>query len=169
VRHLPVLERGELVGILSQRELFLTESLRDVDAVKVPVEDAMSTDVYAVPPEKPLGEVAAKMVERKYGSAVIVRDGHVLGIFTTTDALRVVEECRQLLGGYPSPAIRDGDLDFSASFSIWRAATSAGGSRSCESAWYLPRLAIHPDATAMRRDDPLRDVETEPRGGSLVA
>jgi acetoin utilization protein AcuB len=50
----------------------------------------MSTEVYTVPPEKALGEVAARMVERKYGCAVVVRDGEVIGIFTTTDALRVL-------------------------------------------------------------------------------
>jgi acetoin utilization protein AcuB len=90
IRHLPVLDGGRLVGILSQRDLFFTESLRDVDTMKVPVEDAMSTEVYAVAPEQSLGEVAAKMVECKYGSAVVVRDGQVIGIFTTTDALRVL-------------------------------------------------------------------------------
>jgi acetoin utilization protein AcuB len=85
-----VLDGGKLVGILSQRDLFFTESLHDVDAMTVPVEDAMSTEVYVVAPEKPLGEVAARMVECKYGSAVVVRDGQVIGIFTTTDALRVL-------------------------------------------------------------------------------
>jgi acetoin utilization protein AcuB len=90
VRHLPVLEGGKLVGILSQRDLFFVETLRDVDPARVPVEDAMTTDVYVVPPQRSVGEVAAKMVERKYGSAVVVRDDRVVGIFTTTDALRTV-------------------------------------------------------------------------------
>jgi acetoin utilization protein AcuB len=89
-RHLPVLDGGRLVGILSQRDLFFVETLRDVDPAKVLVEDAMSPDVYVVPPEKPLGEVAAHMVERKYGCAVIARGSHLLGIFTTNDALRVL-------------------------------------------------------------------------------
>jgi acetoin utilization protein AcuB len=90
VRHLPVLKSGKLVGILSQRDLFFVETLRDVDPTKVPVEDAMTEDVYVVPPERPLGEVSAKMVECKYGCAVVVRGGHVVGIFTTSDALRVL-------------------------------------------------------------------------------
>ncbi|HZU83865.1 MAG TPA: CBS domain-containing protein [Polyangiaceae bacterium] len=90
VRHLPVLDGGKLVGVLSQRDLFFTETLRDVDPATVPVEDAMSADVYVVPPETPIREVAARMVEHKYGCAVVARGGHVTGIFTTTDALRVL-------------------------------------------------------------------------------
>jgi acetoin utilization protein AcuB len=90
VRHLPVLDGGKLAGILSQRDLFFVETLRDVDPAKVPVEDAMTRDVYVVPPERPLGEVAAMMVERKYGCAVVVRGAKVVGIFTTNDALRVL-------------------------------------------------------------------------------
>ncbi|HXX69934.1 MAG TPA: CBS domain-containing protein [Polyangiaceae bacterium] len=90
VRHLPVLDAGRLVGILSQRDLYFVETLRDVDPATVTVDDAMSPDVYVVPPEKPLGEVAALMVERKFGCAVVARGEQILGIFTTTDALRVL-------------------------------------------------------------------------------
>jgi acetoin utilization protein AcuB len=50
----------------------------------------MSTNVYVVPPERPVGEVAAKMVESKLGSAVVMREDRVVGIFTTTDAVRVL-------------------------------------------------------------------------------
>jgi acetoin utilization protein AcuB len=90
VRHLPVLDGGRLVGILSQRDLFFVETLRDVDPGKVCVEEAMSSNVYAVSPDRALGEVAAKMVETKYGCAVVTREQSVVGIFTTNDALRVI-------------------------------------------------------------------------------
>jgi acetoin utilization protein AcuB len=90
VRHFPVLDAGQLVGILSQRDLYFVETLRDVDPSKVTVADAMSTDVYVVPPEKPLGEVTAAMAEHKFGCAVIARGAQIQGIFTTTDALRTV-------------------------------------------------------------------------------
>lgn len=89
-RHLPVLDGGKLVGIVSQRDLLFVETLRDVNPEEVTVDDAMSSDVYVVPPERAIGEVAARMVERKYGCAVVVDGGHVVGIFTTNDALRVL-------------------------------------------------------------------------------
>jgi acetoin utilization protein AcuB len=90
IRHLPVLHGSKPVGIVSLRDLHLVETLSDVDPDKVPVEDAMTTDLYIVGPDKPLSEVAAEMVERKVGSALIVDDKRVVGLFTTTDALRVL-------------------------------------------------------------------------------
>jgi acetoin utilization protein AcuB len=90
VRHLPVLDGGKLVGLVSQRDLFFVETLRDVDPAAVPVEDAMSEDVYVVPPDRALGEVAARMAERKYGCTVIANGDKICGIFTTSDALRVL-------------------------------------------------------------------------------
>jgi acetoin utilization protein AcuB len=91
IRHLPVLEGGRLVGLLSQRDLHLIETLRDVDPEQVTVDEAMSPEAYAVAPETPLAEVARTMAAHKYGSAVIVRGQQVLGIFTTTDALQALD------------------------------------------------------------------------------
>lgn len=90
VRHLPVLEAGALVGLLSQRDIQLLETFKDVDAKEVKVEEAMSQDVLSVAPETSMAEVAKQMADRKCGSAVIERGGDVLGIFTTIDALNVI-------------------------------------------------------------------------------
>jgi len=91
IRHLPVLEGGRLVGMLSQRDLHLIETLKDVVPKEVLVEEAMSQDAYTVAPEAPLEDVAREMALHKYGSAVVVRGKEVLGIFTTTDALRALD------------------------------------------------------------------------------
>lgn len=73
IRHLPVLRGGELVGMLTERDLALVESLKDVDASTVLVEDAMSTSLFRVSPTSPLDEVVAEMAAKKYGSAVVSR------------------------------------------------------------------------------------------------
>ena len=90
VRHLPVLERGELVGIVSQRDLYFLETLRGVDVEDDIVEDAMTSDTYAVAPDAPIAAVAKHMARHRYGCAVVIERGRVAGIFTATDALRLV-------------------------------------------------------------------------------
>jgi acetoin utilization protein AcuB len=87
VRHLPVLDGGQVVGIVSQRDLHIMETLDDADPDAITVEEAMTQDVCAVAPEAPLDEVAELMLERKLGSVVVMRHGHLEGIFTTVDAL----------------------------------------------------------------------------------
>jgi acetoin utilization protein AcuB len=88
IRHLPVLHGGKLVGIVSSRDLHLVETLPDTDPETLRVEEAMSPEVFTVGPDASLGEVAATMAERKLGSAVVVQDTKVVGIFTAVDALR---------------------------------------------------------------------------------
>jgi acetoin utilization protein AcuB len=87
VRHLPVLSGGKLVGIVSQRDLHLIETLRDVDPATTTVEEAMTMDVYITTPSTPLAEAACVMADHKYGCAVIVDRGKIAGMFTTVDAL----------------------------------------------------------------------------------
>jgi acetoin utilization protein AcuB len=95
IRHLPVLDGGKVVGIVSQRDLHLMESLDDADPDAITVEEAMTQDVCAVAPDAPLDEVAEFMLERTLGSVVVMRQGHLLGIFTTVDALHCLSRVLQ--------------------------------------------------------------------------
>ena len=90
IRHLPVLEGGQLVGVLSDRDLHLIESLKDVDPSLLLVDEAMSTEVFSVSPDASLDEVAESMAEHKYGCAVVLQNHHVVGIFTTVDVCRAL-------------------------------------------------------------------------------
>jgi acetoin utilization protein AcuB len=92
VRHLPVLHGGKLVGVISDRDVHLVESLEGVDPKLVTVSDAMSEAVYCVPPDTLLIDVAREMGDHKYGSTVVVSGGKVVGIFTTVDASRALAE-----------------------------------------------------------------------------
>lgn len=90
IRHLPVLDGGVLVGLVSERDLRFIETLRDVELAVVKVEEAMAPDPYFVNVDTPVKDVAAMMIEHRYGSAIVVDKGHVVGIFTTIDALRAL-------------------------------------------------------------------------------
>jgi len=90
VRHLPVLHGGKLLGMVSERDLHLVETLHDVDPAHVRVEEAMTQDVYTVTPKTPLKTVVQEMATRKLGSAVVIDGTKVVGVFTTIDALETL-------------------------------------------------------------------------------
>lgn len=93
IRHLPVLEGGKLVGVVSDRDLHLIETLQDSDPEEITVDEAMSENVYVASPDDPIDAVVEKMANHKYGSAIVVnRRGSVEGIFTTVDALQVLAD-----------------------------------------------------------------------------
>jgi acetoin utilization protein AcuB len=92
IRHLPVLRGGKLAGIISERDLALIETMRDVNPAELSVEEAMSTEVYAVSPNAPLDEVVRDMAARRYGCAVVLQNQKVVGIFTAVDACQALAD-----------------------------------------------------------------------------
>ena len=92
IRHLPVLSGGKLIGMLTERDVALIASMKDADPAHTTVEDAMTGSVYAVSPDAPLDEVASEMAEHKYGSAVVIANQKVVGVFTTVDACRALTD-----------------------------------------------------------------------------
>lgn len=92
VRHLPVLKNGTLVGLVSLSDLYALESIFGSDPDEVRLDELVGDSVYTVPGDTPLAEVAAHMAEHGLGSAVVMGDGVVEGIFTATDACRALAE-----------------------------------------------------------------------------
>ena len=92
VRHLPVLRAGNLVGILSDRDVKLVESFKDVDPEKVTVEEAFTEDPFIVSPDSSLADVCAEMAARKFGCAIVCDNKKLVGIFTWVDALTAMNE-----------------------------------------------------------------------------
>jgi CBS domain-containing protein len=92
IRHIPVMSGAQLKGIVSQRDI-LTARVRYGDQLgKMSVENVCQLEVLTVSPVTAVNEVAEHMLDRGAGSAVVVDGGFVVGIFTTTDALRVLSQ-----------------------------------------------------------------------------
>lgn len=90
IRHLPVLEGGKLVGILSERDLYLMDRTGEAELA---VEEAMTVDVYAAGTNDPVDEIVDQMAANKYGSVVVVNPrGNVEGIFTMVDGMQVLAD-----------------------------------------------------------------------------
>ena len=96
IRHLLVTRNDHLVGVLSSRDITFALSLPGIKPEKLTVFHAMTTAPFTCGPRASLAEVCREMEAHRYGCAVIVDDGLVIGIFTTTDALRAV---RSLITG----------------------------------------------------------------------
>jgi acetoin utilization protein AcuB len=90
-RHLPVMDGDALAGVVSQSDLAMVESLIPDEWQRVSVAEAMSPHPYAVPPDALLSAVVKHMADERIGCAVVRQpEGRVVGLFTTTDALRVL-------------------------------------------------------------------------------
>jgi acetoin utilization protein AcuB len=105
LHHLPVMDSGRLVGIISDRDLKLLLGL-DPDYAQrsgLRVRDAMVADVYVVDLNTPLDQVLDALVVRRIGSALVTRKGRLAGVFTVTDACR--ELARLLREQCPPPPL----------------------------------------------------------------
>ena len=90
VRHVPVESaKGELVGLLSTRELL---RLRSSEAITkdqpIPVSAIMQRHPLTMSPDAPLHEAFERMLESDSGCLLIVARGQLLGIVTERDLLK---------------------------------------------------------------------------------
>jgi acetoin utilization protein AcuB len=90
VRHLPVMEHGDLVGVIADSDIKLRRnaatSRRGPAAERVG--DVCDMRAYVVELSTPLDKVLQHMSEHHIGCTLVVKGGRLAGIFTTTDACR---------------------------------------------------------------------------------
>lgn len=97
IRHLPVLEDGQLVGLVTQRDLFKArmsstmgygEKAQRSFLHTVRVKEIMVYPVMTVSPEISVSVAAELMIREGIGCLPVVQEGRLTGIVTKTDLLQ---------------------------------------------------------------------------------
>jgi CBS domain-containing protein len=97
LRHIPVLEQGEIVGIVTQRDLFkaamsstmgYSEKAQKAYLQSVRVKEIMVYPGVTVAPDSTVSEAADLMVHKGIGCLPVVDRTQLVGILTKTDLLR---------------------------------------------------------------------------------
>jgi len=96
LQHLPVLDGGVLVGVLSDRDIALISAVSPEQLETTAAEEAMSADPYSVSPTDDVATVTAHMTQHKHRSAVVMDHNKVVGLFTATDALALLSRLLEL-------------------------------------------------------------------------
>ena len=98
IRHLPVVAGTQLVGILSERDLFrssLVEALghepsKTRDVMKaIRIQDIMIKNLITISPDADIKEAVQLMLKHKIGCVPVVQGGALMGLITETDILRL--------------------------------------------------------------------------------
>ena len=94
IRHLPVKNGDELVGVVTDRDIKQASdpALGLPPKAELRVKDVSVREAYVVDLNERLDNVLLRMAEKHIGCAIVVRENHLCGIFTTVDACRVFGE-----------------------------------------------------------------------------
>ena len=92
IRHLPVVDdQGAPLGLISDRDLAIAEAIAGHGS-NITVGLIGTDEPYVVSPASDLGPVLLDLATQQIGSAMVVDDGVLIGIITTTDACRLLGE-----------------------------------------------------------------------------
>lgn len=96
IRHLPVIKNKTVFGLLSDRDVKSILAFAGSNPKTIKVGEICTDKPYITQPEALLTDVATEMAEQKYGSALVMDNGKLVGIFTTTNACEALTDiCNQ--------------------------------------------------------------------------
>ncbi len=90
VRHLPVVDHGRVVGMISDRDVRLAHralATAPADREQVDVAAVMSTPVHVVDADAEIEQAARLMLSRRISALPVLDNGELVGLVTTTDCL----------------------------------------------------------------------------------
>ena len=106
-RHLPIVDKGKVVGILSDRDIKkllnfpkglvanpggTTFTIAPTKIKSIMGKRLTTKGLITIEPEKRVADAATIMVKRKIGALPVVRKGKLVGIITETDILKAIVE-----------------------------------------------------------------------------
>ena len=116
-----VMDGNRLAGIITERDLLRAVAL-GADPATTTVDEAMTTEVFTVPPDMALRDAAREMAARWIRHLPVVEGGHMLGMVSMRDvtgifaalapgSVNVEHEFDQLVRERRLARIEHGDLD----------------------------------------------------------
>jgi CBS domain-containing protein len=96
IRHIPILDDGKLVGLISERDLIgaaanrifgLKQKSRSALLKSELIKNVMKKRLVTVTPDTPVKEAARLMADKKVGCVPVIRKGALVGLVTTTNLL----------------------------------------------------------------------------------
>ena len=105
---LPITDDGQLVGMITDRDITTRVVADAVDHMKAPVGDVSSRDLITVEPDRDLDEALQLMAVHQVRRLPVVEDGRLVGIVAQADvALSENEKAGKLVEAISEPSERE--------------------------------------------------------------
>ena len=100
IRHIPIVEDGRLVGVISDHDLMgaaaghifgLKHKSKSALLKAIAIRDVMRKRVVTVRPEAPIKDAVHLLKEKKIGCLPVISAGTLVGLVTVSDVLRYLE------------------------------------------------------------------------------